>query len=737
MTAFVLEQMDYIFFVHGLSFFLICAICFYIASNRNAPPGWQWLGAFGALHGAKQWLHLGALSLGDDVYCQWLRLGILLLSFLCLCEFAERAAKGVPRFLRRRWLYPPLLVVAAAGAIYGPDGLDVTIRYALGFPGCLGTAVVLARLARESRRSARPWLAAAAACCAVYALAAGLIVPPAAFFPAAYLNQLSFLHKVGLPIYCFRAALGFAAAACLWQYMMVGRPAPADSRTRWSSPYLRLLAGGIVILIVAGWLMTNAVGKHATQQIASSFHAYAQGTIALDSLVDGWQRQIAEDRLAVIATTGLVSLLLVGSLLTMQGFYDANRAAQAATQAKTEFLANMSHEIRTTITAILGYTDLLLEPNLSDAERQDYLRTIRRNGRMLSDLVDNILDITKIEAGKLEVDRIRCSPWQTLADVTALMQVRADAKNLTLAIDCRGPLPDTVCTDPLRLRQILVNLVGNALKFTAAGEVRVVASLRNEEGREPALQFEVIDSGIGMTPEQLAAIFRPFVQADSSTSRRFGGTGLGLTISKRLAAALGGDITVSSTPGKGSTFRLLVATGPLEGIPLSEFPSGVATETLPRVRPKLHCRILLAEDGPDNQRLLSLVLKRAGAEVAVAESGQEAVEMALDHFPNWGRRHDDVMLPFDLILMDIQMPGMDGYQATARLRQEGYPGPIIALSAYATTVAAERCIEAGCDDYLAKPIDRDALLRKIAQYVEKGDRKPNAGGKTVKAHDGA
>ena len=234
----------------------------------------------------------------------------------------------------------------------------------------------------------------------------------------------------------------------------------------------------------------------------------------------------------------------------------------------------------------------------------------------------------------------------------------------------------------------------------------------------------MIDTGIGMTPDQLASIFRPFVQADSSTSRRYGGTGLGLTISKRLAAALGGDITVSSTPGQGSTFRLLVATGPLEGIPLSECPCGRrGRRRSRRPRPTLNCRILLAEDGPDNQRLLSLVLKRAGAEVAVAQNGQEAVEMALAHFPDWGRRHDDVPLPFDLILMDIQMPGMDGYQATARLRQEGYTGPIIALSAHATTVAAERCLEAGCDDYLAKPIDRDALLRKIAQYVGKGARK--------------
>ncbi len=618
-------------------------------------------------------------------------------------------------------------------------------------------------------------------------------------------------------------------------------------------------------MIGAGWLMTNAIGEHETQRIEESFLTYAQGELPFESLVGGWQRQIAEYRLAVIAMTGLVTLLMLGSLLTMQGFHDVNErivaserlyrsvvdnspnclqlldrqgrclainpmgrqelgrseaemlgtplldvwpseirpvvaaafakaldgqqaafevgyvrpggeavawcvvlspvldgqgqtcrvvaiatdvtdfrraeaelrrakeAAEAATQAKTEFLANMSHEIRTPITAILGYTDLLLEPHLPEPERQDYLRTIRRNGRMLSDLIDNILDITKIEAGKLEVDRITCSPWQILADVAALMQVRADAKGLTLSIECRGPLPETVYTDPTRLRQILVNLVGNALKFTAAGQVRVVTSLRREEGREPALQFDVIDTGIGMTPDQLASIFRPFVQADSSTSRRYGGTGLGLTISKRLAAALGGDITVSSTPGQGSTFRLRVATGPLESIPLSERPCGVAADALPRPRPQLNCRILLAEDGPDNQRLLSLVLKRAGAEVVVAQNGQEAVEMALAHLPNRGRRPDDVPLPFDLILMDIQMPGMDGYQATARLRQEGYNGPIIALSAHATTVAAERCVEAGCDDYLAKPIDRDVLLKKIAEQLGKRERKGERTEKTAQA----
>ena len=221
-----------------------------------------------------------------------------------------------------------------------------------------------------------------------------------------------------------------------------------------------------------------------------------------------------------------------------------------------------------------------------------------------------------------------------------------------------------------------------------------------------------------MTPAQLAMIFQPFTQADSSTNRKYGGTGLGLTISKRLATLLGGDITVTSEPNQGSTFRLTIATGPVAGVSFSEHPRAVVAGTAAAApRPKLNCRILLAEDSPDNQRLLSLVLEKAGAEVTIARNGQEAVEMALASFPGWGRRHDDPTEPFDIILMDIQMPEMDGYEATRRLRQEGYDGPIIALSAHATTHAAHQCLAAGCNDYLAKPIDRDALLWKIAEYV--------------------
>jgi PAS domain S-box-containing protein len=401
----------------------------------------------------------------------------------------------------------------------------------------------------------------------------------------------------------------------------------------------------------------------------------------------------------------------------------AKDVAEAATRAKSEFLANMSHEIRTPITAVLGYADLLLDPDTPATDQRAYLHTIQRNGRVLLDLVNDILDISKIEAGKLDIDRIGCSPWQILTDLSVVMRVRTENKGLLLSFETAGPLPETIQTDPTRLRQILINLVGNAVKFTENGEVRVVTRLIETDGRKPMLEFEVTDTGIGMTPEQMADIFRPFQQADSSTSRRFGGTGLGLTISNRLAVLLGGDITVTSDVGKGSTFRLKIDPGSLDGIARSDRTQFVAKdESLVRPRPTLNCHILLAEDGPDNQRLLMLVLKKAGATVALAKNGREVVEMALAPIRGWQRRHSDKPEQFDIVLMDIQMPEMDGYEATRQLRAEGFAGPIIALSANATTHAAHQCLDAGCTDYLAKPVDRDALLNMIAKYVDKNDR---------------
>jgi PAS domain S-box-containing protein len=409
----------------------------------------------------------------------------------------------------------------------------------------------------------------------------------------------------------------------------------------------------------------------------------------------------------------------------------ANLVAEVAARAKSEFLANMSHEIRTPMTAILGYADVLWEemiccpvcPNYTECQRRDASReavsTIQRNGEHLLGLINGILDLSKIEAGKLEIEPTRCSPVQLLAEVVSLMRGQAATKHLELQTDLAGLLPETILTDPLRLRQVLVNLVGNAIKFTDRGEVRLAIRLISDSA--PArLQFEVTDTGIGMSEEQVGKLFQPFSQVDSSSTRKFSGTGLGLCISKRLAEALGGTIEVRSAPNKGSTFSVTIDPGPLEGIRMIRNTQEHVIEPVEQTTPVapgkivLHGRILLAEDGPDNQRLICLLLRKAGAEVTVVENGQLAVERAS---VAWEQGQ-----PFDIILMDMQMPVMDGYTATRQLRAQGYTGPIVALTAHAMVEDCQKCLDAGCDDFRAKPIDRQELLATVARW--------SAGGRT-------
>lgn len=431
---------------------------------------------------------------------------------------------------------------------------------------------------------------------------------------------------------------------------------------------------------------------------------------ALLSLVDITRHKQAEEELKYTVAA------LESANKTLEEF---TRLAESATQAKSEFLANVSHEIRTPMTAILGFAEMLLgEPcvDQAPAECVEALRAIQRNGEYLLCLINDILDLSKIEAGKLNVERVACSPARVLADVVSSMRVRAEAKHLALTLECAGPIPETIQTDPLRLRQILINLVGNAIKFTETGGVHVRAGLVETPGEPQRLQIDVSDSGIGLTDEQIARLFQPFTQADSSTTRRFGGTGLGLTISKRLAQMLGGDIAVASVPGKGSTFSVTLETGSLEGVPLREsMAEAAATEPRPASEspaPAIRldrCRVLLAEDGPDNQRLIALVLKKAGAEVTVADNGLDACGAALAACARGE--------PFDVILMDIQMPAMDGYEATRRLRAEGYAGPVIALTANAMEGDDAKCYEAGCDGYLTKPIESSKFLQTIASVV--------------------
>jgi len=390
--------------------------------------------------------------------------------------------------------------------------------------------------------------------------------------------------------------------------------------------------------------------------------------------------------------------------------------ARAATKAKSEFLANMSHEIRTPMTAILGFSDVL-RGRLEDQQDVSAVETIKRNGEYLLELINDILDLSRIEAGKLEVERTECSPASVVNDVASLMCVPAESKGLRLEVEFRGAIPDAILSDPIRLRQILINLLGNAVKFTDAGGVRLVAQLVRGAGGPALLRFDVTDTGVGMRPDQLPELFEPFTQADSSTSRKHSGSGLGLAISRRLAEALGGDISVTSSLGKGSTFSLTVDTGSLEGVALRENataePAGIQREPAQTATAKdeLDCRVLLAEDGPDNQRLISLILKMSGAVVEVAEDGQVACDMV-----SAANARGE---PYDVILMDMMMPNKDGYQATRELRADGCTTAIIALTANAMAGDAEKCLRAGCDEYLAKPFDSKTFLPLVAQYARK------------------
>ncbi|NLX13862.1 MAG: response regulator [Phycisphaerales bacterium] len=396
--------------------------------------------------------------------------------------------------------------------------------------------------------------------------------------------------------------------------------------------------------------------------------------------------------------------------------------AKLANAAKSEFLANMSHEIRTPMTAILGYADLIGEccPGQCAYGREEMRKgigTVQRNGRHLLEIINNILDLSKIEADKMTVEMVPVSPHAIVAEVESLVRVRAEANNLAFNCEFLGPVPETIRTDPLRVRQILVNLLGNSIKFTDTGGIRLLVCMVDEDSK-PCLQFDVLDTGIGMTAEQAQNIFQPFSQVDNSMTRRFGGTGLGLTISKRLAQMLGGDVfLLHSQPGLGTRFRLILPIGPLADIRMIEGNDNaealvVQREQGPAILSPVAgdktlngLRILLAEDSPDNQRLISFVLKKSGACITTVDNGRMAVDTAL--------AQRDTGKPFDIILMDMQMPIMDGYMAATTLRGQGYAGPIIALTAHAMASDRKKCIDAGCDEYVTKPIDRSRLIEVI------------------------
>ncbi|MCL2330610.1 MAG: PAS domain S-box protein, partial [Phycisphaerae bacterium] len=402
--------------------------------------------------------------------------------------------------------------------------------------------------------------------------------------------------------------------------------------------------------------------------------------------------------------------------------------AEVANRAKSEFLANMSHEIRTPMTAIIGYADVIDDGclgacNFGCGLLREAVFTIRRNGGHLLSLINDILDLSRVESGKMVFEYKTYSLSDIVEEVASLMRVRIDEKGLTYDTEYIGAVPETMTTDLVRLRQVLVNLVGNAIKFTQTGGVRVVIRYL-PDGTKPMLQFDVVDTGIGMTADQAKRLFQPFTQADSSMTRRFGGSGLGLVIAKQMANLMGGDVVIADTqPGLGTRFRLTIPTGPLKNVRMIEDPAlnAVHKSSQHKATPAsltnmlVDARVLLAEDGVDNQRLISHVLKMAGAEVVSVDNGQYALDAVADATAKNER--------FDVILMDMQMPVLDGYEATRALRRKGYEGTIIALTAHAMSGDREKCIAAGCNDYTTKPINRPELIKLIADSIQASKEK--------------
>lgn len=381
----------------------------------------------------------------------------------------------------------------------------------------------------------------------------------------------------------------------------------------------------------------------------------------------------------------------------------AKELAEAANKAKSAFLANMSHEIRTPLGAVMGFSELMLDENQPMSERVNCVEVIKRNGKLLSNIINDILDLSKVEAGKLDVEKVLVPLDDILTDINMLLSLEAREKGLRLTVATEGQVPSHITTDPLRLRQVLFNIVGNAIKFTDHGLISVTIKPMEADNGRQRLAFIIRDTGRGISTAQASRLFEPFAQADSSTTRRFGGTGLGLVLSKKLANSLGGDVELtSSIPGVGSEFTVTIDPGETMRTVAPMRAGGEARpEELNIALDHLH--VLLVEDSQDNQLLVTRMLKMSGVKVETASNGREGVQKALGG-------------QFDCILMDLQMPEMDGYAAAQELRRQGYGKPIVALTAHAMGEERQRCLASGFNSHISKPISRKVLVQTLVQY---------------------
>lgn len=393
-------------------------------------------------------------------------------------------------------------------------------------------------------------------------------------------------------------------------------------------------------------------------------------------------------------------------MIQHQKISDSLLKAESANRAKTEFLANISHEIRTPMTAILGYTDMLSRDELSDEKREEAINIINQNASQLMELIDEILDISKVEAGKFDFEREKVSLSRLLNEIYSLINVRARDKGINLTFENDGRIPEYIHTDPKRLKQILFNIIGNAIKFTDKGSVRLTISFYQKRNKN-FLRILVKDTGRGIDRKHLKRLFRPFEQEDSSVSREFGGTGLGLVLSKGLARGLGGDVRIVETEvGRGTTFEITIDTGePQTGL-VSNFSTNIEErEPAISIESALKgARILVVDDAKENARLFKIYLEKADAEVDVANEGQEAIELAKEK-------------TFDVILLDLQMPGKDGFQVIKELREQSFSKPILALTAHAMVEERVKTKEAGFDDHITKPVSPEDLVKVVRNYI--------------------
>ena len=486
-------------------------------------------------------------------------------------------------------------------------------------------------------------------------------------------NRQWFKARVGLDATETPRDISFCGHAILQPNVFEVQDAHEDPRFR-DNP---LVEGGPKIRFYAGAPLRSTTGEQL-------------GTLCV---IDHEPKKLTSSQIE--ALTALADQVV--ALLEMR--LSAKQLADA-TEAKSQFLANMSHEIRTPLSAILGFADIMRDRALGPDERSRYLKILDRNGRALARLVDDILDLSKVEAKKLSVEKIPFSVGELIREIFETFDQRDSNRSVELVSDLQiGKDSDVYVSDPFRVRQILTNLIGNALKFTHQGQIRVVV-----EAKPNQLSFSVSDTGIGIAPEHKEKLFKPFGQADISTPRNYGGTGLGLYLTRELCELLGGTLELTeSTVGRGSTF-----TATIEAKPPTATVAPVVRPAQPTAEPPAldlqGRRVLLVDDSEDNQVLFSVFLSRAGANVIVASDGRQALGMASAG-------------DFDVILMDIEMPEMDGITATRALRDQGYLRPIIALTAHALVSFKQQAKDVGFSDFLAKPVTRGSLVSCIAKHA--------------------